>query len=134
MASRTSLDDGDLALLRGKNFCHIATVREDGTVLNVPVWVDTDGEHVIVNSSEGRAWPANLRRTGQATCTVTNHENPYEYVMITGRLAEDTHDGADESIDALAQKYLGQDKYPFRKEGEQRVVFKLRPERVERHR
>jgi PPOX class probable F420-dependent enzyme len=130
--ARTTLDDRDRELLQGTNFCHVATLREDGTIHNVPVWVDVDGDTVVLNSAEGRAWPANARRTGQATLTVANMENPYEYVSITGHVAEDTHDGADEHIDKLAQKYLGQDTYPFRKPGEQRVMIRIAPDRVQR--
>jgi PPOX class probable F420-dependent enzyme len=130
--ARTTLDDRDRELLQDTNFCHVATLREDGTIHNVPVWVDVDGDTVVLNSAEGRAWPANARRTGQATLTVANMENPYEYVSITGHVAEDTHDGADEHIDKLAQKYLGQDTYPFRKPGEQRVMIRIAPDRVQR--
>jgi hypothetical protein len=64
------------------------------------------------------------RRRGQ------NSENPYEYVEIRGRVAERTHDGADESIDALAKKYLDADVYPFRNPGEQRVIIRVEPEYV----
>jgi PPOX class probable F420-dependent enzyme len=130
--ARTTLDDRDRELLQGTNFCHVATLREDGTIHNVPVWVDVDGNTVLLNSAEGRAWPANARRTGKATLTVANMENPYEYVSITGHITEDTHDGADEHIDKLAQKYLGQDTYPFRKPGEQRVMIRIAPDRVQR--
>jgi PPOX class probable F420-dependent enzyme len=130
--ARTTLDDRDRELLQGTNFCHVATLREDGTIHNVPVWVDVDGDTVVLNSAEGRAWPANARRTGKATLTVANMENPYEYVSITGHITEDTHDGADEHIDKLAQKYLGQDTYPFRKPGEQRVMIRIAPDRVQR--
>jgi PPOX class probable F420-dependent enzyme len=130
--ARTTLDDRDRELLQGTNFCHVATLREDGTIHNVPVWVDVDGDTVLLNSAEGRAWPANARRTGKATLTVANMENPYEYVSITGHITEDTHDGADEHIDKLAQKYLGQDTYPFRKPGEQRVMIRIAPDRVQR--
>jgi PPOX class probable F420-dependent enzyme len=128
-----TLDARAQELLRAKNFCHVSTLREDGTILTVPVWVDTDGEHIVVNSAEGRSWPANLRRTGHATCTITNHEDPYEYVSATVAIAEDTHEGADETIDRLAKKYLDEDTYPFRKPGEQRVTFRLRPERLTHH-
>lgn len=117
-------------LLEAKNFAHIGTVREDGTALVLPVWVHTDGELVYLNSAEGRAWPANLRRTGQITVTVSNSENPYEYASISGTLAEDTHEGADEHINSLSKKYLDQDEYPFRAPGEVRVKFAIKPERV----
>ena len=130
--ARTTLDDRDRELLQGKNFAYVATIRQDGTVHNVPVWVDVEGNNVVVNSAEGRVWPENVRRTGQATLTVANTDNPYEYVSITGHLAEDTHEGADEHIDKMAQKYLGQDKYPYHQPGDVRVIMRIAPDRVQR--
>jgi PPOX class probable F420-dependent enzyme len=117
-------------LLKEKNFALMATIRRDGTPHVNPVWVDADDGSVVINTAEGRAWPANARRDPRVTVTVMNHENPYEYVEIRGRVVEDTHDGADEHIDAMAKKYLGQDEYPFRQPGEQRVIFRIEPEEV----
>ena len=84
----------------------------------------------MLNTAEGRAWPRNLERDPHVTLTVPNMENPYEYVEIRGTVAERTHDGADEHIDALAKKYLGQDSYPYRQPGEQRVIIRVAPEHV----
>jgi len=117
-------------IIAGKNYAHVAIPRSDGTVQTVIVWAHTDGGKVTLNSAEGRSWPANLRKAGTATVTVMADNNPYEWVSVTGRLATDTHDGADESIDFLAKKYLDADSYPFRQPGEQRVLFQLEPERV----
>lgn len=117
-------------LLKEPNFAHVATIRKDGTIHNVPVWVDTDGGDVLLNSAEGRAWPANLERTGKITVTVSNRENPYEYVSVTGELAESSHEDADAHIDALAKKYMGVDEYPLRQPGEVRVKYRIRPDRV----
>ena len=117
-------------LLKGKNFCHVATLRADGTVHGAPVWVDVQDGVPVVNTAEGRAWPKNLERDPHATLTVQNMENPYEYVEIRGQVAERTHEGADEHIDALAKKYLDQDTYPFRQPGEQRVIIRFEPEHV----
>lgn len=126
-----TIDGRARELLTGGHHGVLSTVREDGTVHGVVVWVDADDAgNVLLNSAEGRDWPANLRRTGHATLTVPNKENPYEFVSVTGRLADDTHDGADEHIDALAKRYLGKDEYPFRTPDEQRVIFRLTPERV----
>jgi hypothetical protein len=55
-------------------------------------------------------------------------DNPYEYLEVRGRVAERTHDGADEHIDKLARKYLGADEYPYRQAGEQRVIIRVEPE------
>jgi PPOX class probable F420-dependent enzyme len=125
-----AIEDGVQALLQGKNFCHVGTLRTDGTPHVQPVWVDTDGEHVVLNSAEGRAWVRNLERDPRATCTVMNMENPYEYTEIRGRMVEKTTDGADDHIDRLAMKYMGVDSYPFRSPTEQRVTIRIAPERV----
>ncbi len=117
-------------LLRAKNFCHVATHRPDGTIHGVPVWVDVQDGRPTLNTAEGRAWPRNLERDPRVTLTVLNMDNPYEYVEIRGHVGERTHEGADEHIDALAKKYLGQDEYPYRRPGEQRVIIRIEPEHV----
>ena len=124
------LDAPVRALLEAKNFAHVGTVRKDGRVSVVPVWVHTDGEHVIVNSAEGRVWPTNLERDPRVTVTVANLENPYEYAQIFGTVAARTHDDGDDVIDMLAKKYMDADSYPFRNPSEQRVTFRIAPEKV----
>jgi PPOX class probable F420-dependent enzyme len=117
-------------LLEEPNFSMIATIRKDGTPHVVPTWVDVADNQVLLNTAEGRAWPANLRRDNRITLTVPDKDNPYEYVEIRGHLTEEDHAGADEHADRLAKKYLGQDKYPFKQPGEQRVVFHIEPDWV----
>ncbi len=125
-----TIDGGAEALLKGKNFANVATLRADGSVQVAPVWVDVQDGKPVVNSAEGRAWPRNLERDERVTLAVQNLENPYEYVEVRGRVAERTHDGADEHIDSLAKKYMGLDSYPMRQPGEQRVIFRIEPEHV----
>jgi PPOX class probable F420-dependent enzyme len=117
-------------LLRAKNFCHVATLRADGSVHGVPVWVDVQDGRPVLNTAEGRAWPANLARDPRVTLTVQNLENPYEYLAVRGTAAERTTDGADEHIDLLAKKYMGVDTYPLRQPGEQRLIIRVDPEYV----
>jgi PPOX class probable F420-dependent enzyme len=117
-------------LVEGANFCHIATISKSGRPQVNPIWVHAENGHLIVNSAEGRAWPENARREPRVTLCVADQENPYEYVTIWGHVVEDTHEGADENIDFLAKKYLGKDEYPFRKPGEQRILFRIEPEKV----
>jgi PPOX class probable F420-dependent enzyme len=117
-------------LLKARNFCDVATVRPDGSVHAAPVWIDVQDGLPTLNTAEGRVWPRNLERDPRVTLTVQNMKNPYEYVEIRGRVAERTHEGADEHIDALAKKYLGKDTYPFRQPGEQRVIIRVEPEHV----
>jgi len=126
----TAIEGRAEELLKGKNFCSVATLRNDGSVQVAPVWVDVQDGLAVVNSAEGRAWPRNLERDPRVTLSVQNAENPYEYVEIRGRVAERTHDGADEHINSLAKKYLGVDEYPYRQPGEQRVIIRVEPDHV----
>jgi PPOX class probable F420-dependent enzyme len=115
-------------LLKAKNFCLVSTLRADGSVQGAPVWVDVEDGKPVLNTAEGRAWPRNLERDPRVTLTVQNMENPYEYLEVRGRVAERTHEGADEHINAMAKKYLDKDEYPFRQPGEQRVILRVEPE------
>jgi PPOX class probable F420-dependent enzyme len=118
--------------LFSSGFCATLSIpREDGTVQAAVVWCDVDDQgRLAVNSAEGRAWPKNLRRAKTATLTAFDPANPYEFASVTCSLAEDTHEGAREEIDALAKLYMGLDEYPFHQPGEQRISFRLQPERV----
>lgn len=117
-------------LIEAPNFCFIGTVRRDGSAHVTPTWVDLDGDQILLNTAEGRAWPAQLRRAGRVTLTIPDKDNIYEFVEIRGRLAGDTQEGADDHIDVLAKKYLGQDEYPFRRPDEVRILFRIEPESV----
>jgi PPOX class probable F420-dependent enzyme len=125
-----TIDGRGEELLKAKNFCHVSTLRADGSIHGVPVWVDVQDGLPVVNTAEGRVWPTNLERDPRVTLTVQNLENPYEYLEIRGRVAERTRDGADEHIDALAKKYLRADEYPYRQPGEQRLIIRVQPDHV----
>lgn len=127
----TTLEGPARAIVADKNYAHLSVPREDGSILSVVIWADVDDAgNIIVNSAEGRTWPRLLRRAGRATLSWANSSNPYEFVSVTAKLVGDSHDGADDGIDALAKKYMGVDTYPGHSEDEQRVQFTLQPERV----
>lgn len=118
-------------ILDKRAFAHLATVGPDGTPQVTPVWVDFDGTHVRINTARGRVKERNLRRTPHVALSIQDPDNPYRYVQIRGRVVEVTEEGADAHIDALARKYLGQERYPYRRPGEVRVLVKILPERVQ---
>ena len=126
----TTIKGRGAELLQAKNFANVATLRSDGSVHAVPVWVDLQDGRPVVNTAEGRAWPRNLERDPRVTHHRAEPQNPYEYLMVRGRVSERTHEGADEHIDSLAKKYLDKDSYPFRQPGEQRLIIRIDPEQV----
>ena len=117
-------------LFTKKAFAHLATVDSDGAPQVTPVWVDLDGTHVRFNTAKGRVKVRNLGRDPRVALSIQDPDNPYRYVQVRGRIVEATEKGADAHIDALAKKYIGQDRYPWRRPGEVRVMVKIAPERV----
>ena len=117
-------------LFQKRAFASLGTLMPDGKPQVTPVWVDFDGEHVIFNSAKGRQKDRNVRRDPRVSMAIIDPDNPYRYLEVRGRVSERTTDGADAHIDKMAKKYLDQDKYPWRKPGEVRVLFKITPEHV----
>src|ERR1700723_2195777 len=115
-------------LFQKRAFASLGTLMPDGRPQVTPVWCDYDGEHVIFNSAKGRQKDRNVRRDPRVSLAVIDPENPYRYMEIRGRVVEITEEGASASIDKLAKKYLGVDKYPYGQPGEVRVIYKIKPE------
>lgn len=120
-------------LFEKKSFAHLATHMADGRPQVTPVWIDFDGTHVLVNSATGRVKDKNMRRDKRVALSILDPDNPYRYIAIMGEVVEITQNGADAHIDALAKRYLGKDKYPYRRPGEVRVIYKIRPDKVSTH-
>lgn len=117
-------------LFQKRAFAHLATLMPDGSPQVTPVWWDFDGTHVRINTARGRVKDRNMRREARVTLTALDPDNPYRYLQVRGRVAEITETGADAHIDSLAKKYLSKDRYPFRRPGEVRVMYRIEPERV----
>ena len=113
-----------------KAFAHLGTLLPDGSPQVTPVWFDTEGGAIRVNTAKGRWKDRNMRRDGRVALSIIDPANPYRHLQIRGKVERVTEQGADAHIDRLAKKYMGTDTYPFRQPGEQRVIFVIQPERV----
>jgi hypothetical protein len=71
-----------------------------------------------------------MRRDKRVAISILDPDNAYRHVAIRGEVAEITENGADAHIDAMAKKYLGIDRYPFRSPSEVHVIYKIRPVKV----
>jgi PPOX class probable F420-dependent enzyme len=128
----TNLTDEQRSFLEQPYYATVTTIREDGSPHTTVVWVDVDDEGVMFNTATGRAKPRHLERDARVSLTVIDPQNGYRWISVDGR-AEVTTEGANESIDKLAKKYLGQDSYPWHKPEEQRLIVRIRPEHVQAH-
>jgi PPOX class probable F420-dependent enzyme len=118
----------DVALLNEPNLAHLATIDPDGTPHVTPVWVDTDGEHILFNTATGRVKYENILRNPAVAVSVVDKKDDYRTLWVKGT-AELVEEGADAHIDRLASKYLGADVYPWRKPTERRVIVRITPTR-----
>jgi PPOX class probable F420-dependent enzyme len=125
-----AIPDSHLDLFKKKAFAHLATVMPGGQPQVTPVWVDYDGHQVVINTAEGRQKDRNLQRDRRVALSIIDPDNPYRYLEVRGQVSERTLKDADAHIDAMAKKYLGKDKYPFRQPGEVRVIYKIEPEHI----
>lgn len=116
-------------------FGTLSTLDADGSPFAAVIWYDVlDDGRVLVNSSLGRRWPANLLRDPRCALTV---EAGYEYVSIRG-VAEATErsEGAQQDIERLARRYVAEDEVPewvarFRQQD--RISFAITPHSVTIH-
>ena len=123
----------DLLTDEKKAFVYLATLMKDGTPQVTPVWFNTDGDYILVNSAEGRIKDKNMRARPQVALVIADPANPYRYLQIRGKVVEYTLDGAEEHIDRLNLKYHGNPNYPNHRPEQHRVIYKVLPEKVDAH-
>jgi PPOX class probable F420-dependent enzyme len=116
-------------LLEKPNYAVVSTHNRDGSIHSTITWVAAEDGNVTVNSAVGRLWPTNLERDPRVNVLVQEEGNPYHFVEIRGE-AQGTTDGADEHIDQLSKKFIGQDQYPYRQPEERRIKFVITPQHV----
>ncbi|SDZ38805.1 PPOX class probable F420-dependent enzyme [Micromonospora pattaloongensis] len=120
------LTEVDLALLQEAQLAHVATIEPDGTPHVTPVWVDTDGEHIVFNTVRGRKKHANMLRNPVVAVSIADKADDMRTLWVKGTV-EMTEEGADQHINKMAKKYLGQESYPFGQPGDVRVIVKIKP-------
>ena len=130
MASKTIPDKFLPVLTQKKALAHLATVMPDGSPQVTPVWFFYQNGKFVVNTARGRVKDRNMSRNARVALSIVDPDNPYAHLAVRGTIVRATEEGADANIDALAKKYLDQDKYPFRQPGEVRVLYEIEPSSV----
>jgi PPOX class probable F420-dependent enzyme len=114
-------------LQQKKAFAHLATAMPDGSPQVTPVWFDYKDGVIRVNTAKGRVKARNMTEGAPVALSIMDPDNAYRYIQVRGRVRRVTENGADAHIDSLAKKYIGQDKYPWRRPGETRVTYEIEP-------
>jgi PPOX class probable F420-dependent enzyme len=124
-----ALSDDIKSLIRGANFAHLSTLMPDGSPQAAPVWVDLEGDRILVATGEGSLKAKNTRRDGRVALSVVSFDNPYVEAQIRGRVVERWKDADFKIMDRISRKYTRKE-FPMRQNPEQRVVLVIEVERA----
>jgi PPOX class probable F420-dependent enzyme len=114
-----------------KNFAFLSSLMKDGSPHVTPTWVDIEDDNILINTALGRIKQTNISRDPRIALSILDRDNQYEMVTVRGKVTEQiTGDVAEKHIDKLARKYINLDKYPRRSKNEQRVILKIKPEKI----
>ena len=126
------LSPAALAILRSPAFAHVALIDEHGRPHVTPMWIDVEGdESIVINTAEGRVKARAFAVGTVVAISALDPSTPYSYVMVRGTVVERTHEGAQDVIERLAEKYRGVRAFDSR--GKQRVTVRIRPDHVVAH-
>ena len=130
--SSVKLNDPNIKeLFERKNFAFLSSLMKDGSPHVTPTWVDIEDDNILINTAIGRIKQKNVLRDPRIALAIIDQDNQYEMVTVRGKVTDQiTGDVAEKHIDKLAKKYINLDKYPRRLKGEQRVILRIRPEKI----
>jgi PPOX class probable F420-dependent enzyme len=119
-----------IAFLAEPVLAHVATLMKDGSPQVTPVWVETDGADILINSSEPRLKTQNMLRDGRVALSIMGLESSRKNLFVRGWVKEITAEGAIDQINGLSLKYTGKAEYGGFREGETRMLIRIEPLRV----
>jgi PPOX class probable F420-dependent enzyme len=126
----TTVPESLVDILDDKGFAHLATLGPDGAPQVSPVWYDWDGTYVLVSHTKERQKFRNVKRDARVALSILDPDNPYRYLEIRGVVEEIVDDPDKTLIHKLAKKYRDLDSYPYDGPGDNRVIFKIKPNKV----
>jgi PPOX class probable F420-dependent enzyme len=124
----TDIPDSYHDLFEKATFAHLTTMRPDGRPHATPVWIDYDPDdtRLLVNTERERRKTRHVTEDSRVAVSMTDPENHYRFLSVSGEVADVTTDGAREHIDRLTGRYMGEAEYPNPIESE-RVILRIRP-------
>jgi PPOX class probable F420-dependent enzyme len=124
------LPDGLLTLLRQPSPCFITTLMPDGSPQVTETWVDTDGEHVLINTVQTHQKVRNVTRDPRVALAVCDSADPSRYFAVRGRVVGATSDGGAAHIEVLSRRYTGGPYQWYGGRDQVRVILTISAEKI----
>jgi len=117
-------------LFEKRTFAHVATLMPGGMPHVTPVWIDYGNadDRVIVNTAKGRQKHVNVQTDPRVGVSMVDPDDPYRRLSLFGTVVETTEQNAAEHIDALEQRYTGNDEYQGDRTN--RIILEIQPNRI----
>lgn len=116
-------------LFQGANFAHLASLMPDGAPHIDPVWVDVEGDAIIVCSGKSSLKSKNTKRDSRVALSIVAMDNPYNEAQVRGRVIEERNDSDFAVMDRVSHKYTGKP-FPFRANASERIVLVIAVDRM----
>lgn len=125
------IDFLDLLKEETKALLYLSTTMPDGSPQVTPVWFNTEGEHILINTNEGRTKDRNMKMRPQVAMVIQDPDNQDRYLGIRGEVVGYSREGADEHINQLSLKYYSK---PWTyQEGQRRITYRIKPHHFDLH-
>ena len=123
----------DLLTDETKAIAFLATIMPDGSPQVTPIWFNTDGDYILINTVKGRTKDRNMRARPQIALAIMDPNSVYRYMQIRGQVSDITEENAREHINILAGKYMDDAYFELNTPDEVRVIYKIMPEKIDAH-
>ena len=114
-------------LIDDKNLAHFATLKKDGSPHVAPVWIDRDGDIILINTVSSRLKYKNVQNDKRVSLSITDYKDPFTWASIIGEVIELSNIDAETHIDKMSQKYLGIPEFPWKNPTKPRKMIKIIP-------
>ena len=131
-----SIPDSHRELLGAPYLAILTTMMPDGQPQSSMVWVDYDGEFLLVNTAQGRRKTRNMQANPKVTVLVVDPQDTSRWIEVRGRVENLTAEEAEAHADKLTQRYTGKQRFygdiytEDQRHTETRIVVKIAPIKV----
>ncbi|MEK6222557.1 MAG: pyridoxamine 5'-phosphate oxidase family protein [Chloroflexota bacterium] len=114
----------DLMADENRAYAYLSTVMKNGSPQVTPVWFNMDGDHILINSKEGRVKDINMKARPKVGILIMQPQDQMKYLSIQGTVVEIIEEGAVKHIEDLGIKY---ENTKFRVPADTvRLIYKIR--------
>ncbi len=128
------IPESHVDLLTGLVYVTLTTVMPSGQPQSTPVWIDWDGQYVLINTARGRQKDKNMANRPMATVLAVDPKNPNRWLEVRGEVVNATEEGAEEHIEKLSWRYDNRGYHTgpeaHLRVNQKRVIYRIRPTHV----